>query len=305
VATVTLYNPDRTVRFTARPFGSSYTGGVRVAVGDVTGDGVPDVVAGSSGGIAAQLRIIDGATGTIRPEQLFGDTSYTGYLSVSAGDVTGDGVADIAVGTNEGRPRARVFRGGDFAKLAEFNVGPTSGFMAQTQVALADVNADGTADLVVSARYSNGTRFFGFDGDTLRPSTTRVRVFNTFTLSGSVWANGLFLSAGDVNADGFADLVLGTRPGDSQRVIAYSGNSLVASNARVKVADFVPAGASSTTGVWVSTRDVNGDGVPDILTASGELVTAYRGGNLPPTGPPPALLSFDPDPAASGGVFVG
>jgi hypothetical protein len=305
VATVTLYNPDGTVRFTARPFGNSYTGGVRVAVGDVTGDGVPDVVAGSNAEIAAQLRIIDGATGTVRPEQLFGDPSYTGYLSVSAGDVTGDGVADIAVGTNEGRPRARVFRGGDFAKLAEFNVGPTSGFRAQTQVALADVNADGIADLVVSARYSNGTRFFGFDGDTLRPNTTRLRIFDTFTLSGSVWANGLYLSSGDVTGDGFADLVLGTRGGSSQRVIAYSGRLLVESNTRGKVADFVPAGASSSTGVRVVARDANGDGVSDLVTASGELVTVFRGGNLPPTGPPPVLLSFDPDPAAVGGVFVG
>jgi hypothetical protein len=305
VATVTLYNPNGTVRFTARPFGNTYTGGVRVAVGDVTGDGVADVVAGSNGDLAAQVRVIDGATGAVRPGELLGQPSYTGTVCLSAGDVTGDGVADVAVGTNEGRPRVRVFRGGDFAKLADFRPGPSSGFRGQTQVALADVNADGTADLVATARYSNGIRFYGFDGDTLRPNTTRLKVFANFTLAASAWPNGQTLSAGDVTGDGYADLVLGSATGDSPQLVVYSGQSLVGSNTRVKVADFVPAGASSATPVRVAVRDVNGDGIPDILTASGELVTAFRGGNLPATGRPAVLWSFDPDPAAAGGVIVG
>lgn len=48
------------------------------------------------------------------------------------------------------------------------------------------------------------------------------------------------------------------------------------------------------------------DGVADIVTASGERVTAFTGGNLPPMGAkPPVIRSFDPDPANRGGVWVG
>ena len=59
---------------------------------------------------------------------LFPDGTYTGEVSVAVGDVTGDGVDDIAIGTNQGGARARVYRGGDFVKLADLHVGGTVGF---------------------------------------------------------------------------------------------------------------------------------------------------------------------------------
>ena len=64
-ATVTMFNPNGTVRFAVQPFGPTYTAGVRVATGDVTGDGVPDVAAGTEAG-AARAVVIDGRTGAVR-----------------------------------------------------------------------------------------------------------------------------------------------------------------------------------------------------------------------------------------------
>jgi hypothetical protein len=276
-----------------------------VAVGDVTGDGIADVVVGTNGAGMARARIIDGETGTVLPAQLLGATSYTGTVSIAVGDVTGDGVADVAVGTNEQGPRAQLFRGGDFVKLVDFRPGSASKFRNRTQVALADLNDDDRADLVVSAMYTNGTRVFGYTGTSLAPGVTPVAAFNRITLTGSAWASGLFLAAGDVTGDGFADLVLGSGAGNAPRVIVYSGRPLVQSNAGVAVADFAPAGATSASGVRVGVRDVDGDGVLDILTSSGELVTAFEGGSLPPTGRPPVLFAFDPDTTLPGAVWVG
>ena len=85
VATVTMYNPDRTVQFTAQPFGAIYKGGVRVAVGDVTGDGVPDIVAVTNWrhrGSGPHHRRRH-ACRTV--DQLLGTTSYTGKVSVAVG----------------------------------------------------------------------------------------------------------------------------------------------------------------------------------------------------------------------------
>ena len=69
------------------------TSSVRVASADLTGDGVPDLIAGSGPGSAGFVRILDGATGDLLKEiNPFGN--FLGGIYVAAGDVTGDGVAD-------------------------------------------------------------------------------------------------------------------------------------------------------------------------------------------------------------------
>jgi VCBS repeat protein len=115
----------------------------------------------------------------------------------------------------------------------------------------------------------------------------------------------LFLALGDVNADGKADLVLGSGTTATSNVDVFSGQALIA-NTRTKIAKFTPASSNASTGVRVAVRDVNGDGKADILTSSGEMVTALEGGNgLPANGMPPQLFSFDPDPGLTGGVWIG
>jgi hypothetical protein len=306
VGTVTLYNADRSVKFTATPFGSAYIGAVRVATGDVTGDGIVDVVAVSDGGLvsASKAVVINGATGAVVSTPALVPSTYTGMLSVAVADVTGDGKADIALGSNEGGPQVRVYRGGDYAKLADFKAAGSTNFLARTQVALGDVTGDGKADLVVSARYSNGTRVYGYSGSSLAPNTTRVAAFKNFTLTGAL-GGGAYLAIGDLNGDRYADLIVGSYAGAGTRVTAYSGQALVTSNTRTQIASFLPGEASSTTGVRVAVRDVNGDGKLDLVTSSGEKVTAYNGASLPASGRPPVLFVFDPNTNVNGGVWVG
>ncbi|MBP3957647.1 FG-GAP repeat protein [Gemmata sp. G18] len=304
VAEVTMYNADRTVRFTATPFGSTYTGEARVAVGDVTGDGIADIVVGSNGLMNAQMVIVDGATGKVRPEQFLATNHYYGALSVAVGDVTGDGIADIAVGTTGDRA-VRVYRGGDYAKLTEFSAGPSTGYWGQTQVALGDLNGDGKADLVVSSLYSTGITVSGFTGTSLRAGSTPAALFSTFSPGAEVSGKGVSLTIGDVNADGYGDLILGAGAWGNGRVAVYSGKSLVQANSKVVLANFSPSGAVGSAGIRVAVRDINGDGKLDIVTSSGEQVTAYNGSSLPVTGLPPGLFAFDPDTTVAGGVWIG
>jgi hypothetical protein len=306
VAKVTEYNADRTVRFTVTPFGASYTGEVRVAVGDVTGDGVADVVAvtNGSGSLPARVVVINGATGAIVNTPALVPATYTGGLSVAVGDVNGDGVADIALGSNEGGPQVRVYSGRTFAKLADFLVASGTNFQGRTAVAVGDLNGDGKAELIVSAHYADGSRVYGFRGESLAPGVTPVAAFKTFTLTGAL-GSGLNMAVGDMNGDGYADLVLGSYAGATPQVNVYSGKALVQSNTRTQIASFAPANASSTTGVRVAVRDINGDGKLDIVTSSGEQVVAYNGSNLPASGRPTQLFTFDPDPTVTGGVWVG
>jgi hypothetical protein len=313
VGTVTMYNPDGTVRFTAQPFGASYTNGLRVATGDVTGDGVPDVVVGSNGAgvIKATVRVINGATGQLLPAVLSAGPWYYGAAAVAVGDVTGDGVADIAVGSDGSGtgPEVRVYRGGDFVKLADFSAGPTANNWGHIAVALADVTGDRVADLVVSSLYASGTRVAAFTGTSLRPGVTPAAAFAPFTLTGRGFEGAPYLAAGDMNGDGFADLVFGSGAWSTPRVLVYSGKALVQTGTRVALADFTPAGTAYGFGVRVAVRDLDGDGKADLLLGAGSgrgsRVTAYAGATLTPTGVPPKVLDFDAFPGFTGGVFVG
>ena len=84
-------------------FDPSFTGGVRVAEGDVNGDGVPDYIAGAGPGGAPEIRIIDGAIGTIRASFLAFEPDFRGGVFVAAGDVNGDGLVDVIAGPAQGR----------------------------------------------------------------------------------------------------------------------------------------------------------------------------------------------------------
>ena len=90
--------------------------------------------------------------------------------------------------------------------------------------------------------YRGGTRFAGYNANSGCADTGPATNLNAFTLGGG-YVNGLFLAVGDVNGDGFADLVLGRV--SSRNVTVYSGSDLVQSNTRKKLAGFAPARAGS------------------------------------------------------------
>src|SRR5204863_93895 len=97
----------------------TFTGGVNAAIGDVTNDGVPDLIVGAGVGGGPRVRVLDG--GMIATQRLAytsfgptdaiadffaGDPNTRAGLFVTTADYNGDGVADVAVGTGPGLPGA-------------------------------------------------------------------------------------------------------------------------------------------------------------------------------------------------------
>ena len=104
--TATLFNADKSVRFTVTPF-VGFTGGVRTATADFNGDGVADLIVGTGPGIATRVVILDGKTQAVLFSVDPFEASFTGGVYVSAGDVNGDGIPDLAITPDEGGgPRA-------------------------------------------------------------------------------------------------------------------------------------------------------------------------------------------------------
>ena len=245
---------------------------VRVAVADVTGDGVDDVIVGTGPGVQNQVVVLDGKT--LQEVARFSpfETTYTGGVFLAAGDLTGDGIADIVVSADVGGgPRVVVQRGGpplSFPQVASFFGIDDIAFRGGARVAVADFNRDGVPDLVVAAGVGGGPRVAVFNGTTILSTPTRL--FGDFFVFELALRNGAYIAAGDIDGDGFADLIAGGGPGGGPRVLALSGRDLMdgkRENSRV-LANFFADDANGRSGIQVTARDLDGDGRADLVTGT-------------------------------------
>jgi hypothetical protein len=271
-------------------YSPSFTGGVRVAVGDVNGDGTPDYVLGPGSGGTPNVRVYSGnGLGLLQSYNAFAP-AFTGGVYVAAGDINNDGKADLIAGAGAGGgPQVSVFSGADQSTLSSF-FAYTPTFSGGVTVGAGDVNHDGRADIITapaSGSPANVKVFSGTDGSLLR----------SFFAYDVAFTGGAFVAAGDVNGDGFADIVTGTGSGGGPDVRVYSG----ADGSLLRA--FFAYSPSFTGGVRVAAADVNGDGKAEIITAPGS-------GSTPNVeifdGNTNALLGlFNAySPSFTGGVFV-
>ena len=182
----------------------------------MTGDGIPDLVIGAGPG-GSPVVVVDGSTRqTVNTFTPFG-TGFTGGTFVAAGDVNGDGRADVAVSADTtGGPRVVVFDGrtGLSCQLLRDR---RPGFRGGARVALGDLNGDGVADLAVAAGPGGGPRVALYDGATIRAGAVPTRLTNDFFVFDQALRDGAYVSIGDVNGDGFGDLIAGAGSGGGPR----------------------------------------------------------------------------------------
>jgi hypothetical protein len=311
--TVTVYNADGTIAYTlgGSSLSGAMVGGARVAVGDVTGDGVPDVVTATGPGVPALIIITDGVTHQPIRGIIPFEGTFTGGLFVAVGDIDKDGAADIAVSPDEGGGgRVEVYSGRGTVRLANFFGIDDPTFRGGARVAFGDFNHDGTADLAVAAGFQGGPRVALFDGKSLLTGFPTKLVNDFFVFEPSV-RDGVFVTAGDVNGDGWADLIVGGGPSGSPRVSVIDGKSLIQQGSAnlILIANFFAGDEALRTGVTVTAKDIDGDNKADVVvgleTSTGGTVKSFTAKSLLAGGQPQEKWEFDAFVDPFSGVFVG
>lgn len=199
-----------------RPFGPDFQGGVRVATGDVTGDGIPDVIVGAGPGGAPLVKVFDGKTGSATHETMVFDQSFIGGVNVAAGDFNLDGRDDIVVGAGTGGPTTvRVFDGASGSQFKEF-VASQQQFVGGIRVAVGDVNGDGADDIVTGTGPGSSPEVRVFDGRSTNP-------IGDFFAYQPGFIGGVHVSTADLNNDGAAEILTGGGSEASVPVRVFTG----------------------------------------------------------------------------------
>jgi hypothetical protein len=238
-----------------------------VAVADLTGSGIQDIVVANGGSVHGTLSVLLGnGDGTFQPAI----TINTGLpvfipISVAVADFNGDHIPDLAVSYEAGASEAAVLvlagnGDGTFRLLSNF-VFPL--FSNPGRLAAADLDGDGTADLVlpVDAVGGGGVDVLLGDGHGRFQDLGLTRT--------GVEASAV--AVGDFNGDGVPDLAVTNFLSNTVSVLLGHGDGTF----RRPIANF-PVGGNPRS---VAVADLEGDGILDIITANstGNTVSVLRG----------------------------
>jgi hypothetical protein len=261
-----------------------------VAVADVNGDGIPDILVANSG--SSDISVLLGrGDGTFAPQRRFQATASP--LGMAVGDVNDDGIPDVVVVDStaaHGQVGVLLGRGDGTFQPPRFFASPFTDEFPVCTVRIADLNRDGHPDLIMNDQSDPHTYVFLGNGD------------GTFRAGPALSLFGPGLAVADLNGDHIPDIVDASYLADTSSYMLGNGdgsfqapqpNPAGQTPVAVAVADF----GSAITQADGSTTLGPPDGHPDLLVlASGAPQTIFFG--------PPAVL-FLPGLTDAQGQFTG
>jgi hypothetical protein len=228
-------------------------------------------------------------------------------VRVAQGDFNGDGLVDFAtVAGPGGGPQVKVFTGAGGQVIDQFFV-ENQAFTGGLYIAAGDVNHDGVDDIITGADAGGGP---SVKAQTVKTGTS-VLIYGFFAYD-PAFTGGVRVGAGDVQANGFADIITAAGPGGGSDVGVWDSQQSINSGTAFRLFNFFAFQADFvhnlifTGGSYVAGGDVNGDGRADIIAGAGPgggpNVVVYSGIDQAHT----QLASFFPLPQGfTGGVRVG
>ena len=220
-------------------FDPNFRGGVFVAVRDINGDSILDIIVGAGAGGGPEVRIFDGRTNSILKSFFAYDASFRGGVSVATLDFNGDGILDLVTGAGPGgAPHVKVFDGATGNIISQWYAYSLD-FLGGVFVAAGDIGNDGRIEVVTGPGFGS-------------PPLVRVWDPLTATMLAQFYAyaeefdGGVRVGVSDGNFDGILDLITGAGEGGGPEVKGFSFPELDL------LFSFFSGEETNTTGVFVT-----------------------------------------------------
>ncbi len=241
--------------------GTNFTAGsnpVGIAIGDLDGDGKPEVVVSNQNTNNVSVFLNTSTNGTISFATKADFATGSNAYHVSLGDIDGDGKLDMAV-ANYGANTVSVFRNttttvGSITFATKLDL---TGLSNPLDVMIGDIDGDGRAD--ITAVSNGGNNIKTFLNTTFAPGSLAFNAGTTFGTGSSPYGGAI----GDMDGDGKLDIIVNNY---NASVSVLRNTSTVGTANFATKADFTAAGIVS-----VVLGDVDGDGKLDIALSFGNL----------------------------------
>jgi hypothetical protein len=256
----------------------NFMGGVRIATGDLDGDGIEEIIVAPGQGRVGEVRVFtqNGVELTQFRTIAYG-TSYKKGVEVAVGDVNGDGKNDIVTTNSQGRTEVRVFYNNHpsldpipNSPNVQFFVFP-SNFKGGADVVVADMGTFLNGATISATALDNKAEIIVGSGPGLRSTiyvydvTGAPAIVDTILPLSNTFKGGITLSTARVNADLIPEIIVAAGNGGGSIVEVWDG--LTNDAVDVKLAAFAAFGnvATKNMPVHATALDTNGDGIADIL----------------------------------------
>ncbi len=295
---------------------STYKQGVRVALGDINNDGIPEVITAPGHNHTALIEVWDIMSAdlvtppTLLESFLAYPAGFKGGAMIAVGDVNGDNLNDLVVAPSRGQARIHTYINQfattpamplDTVHQLNFLAFPKK-FIGGASVAVGNVEGDASAEIIVGSGPAMRDKVLIFKGDTSVPITTVAPPLHTILPFQNNARGGVLVATGNIDADAYLEIVIGAGTGGGSQLATYDITNLT-----TPVNSFIlysGNGANAPLRVAAVTQaDPSGNLMSTIITAQGPDGKSQKLRHLAPAGPPVDLL-METDPEFLNGFYV-
>jgi len=223
---------------------------VRTAKPIVTTPGIPGTAP------VVQINYANGTSATLTAFR-----NFLGGVRATTGDTNGDGVEDIIVAAQlGGRSHIRVFNGATLQRMQDFF--PFDGYMGGVSIAATDMNNDGIADIIAGVTSAFPNQAAGAPPHVVAFNGLSGQVLASYYAYSPAFLGGVNVAGGDVNNDGFGDIITTPSFGGPVHVRVVSGRTLQT------IQSYFGISPAYLGGAFITSADFNNDGFDDVAVST-------------------------------------